>query len=355
MKSLGLIAAVAVAAMAAPALAQSSALVLVLGGEAYDGPPEFAVTFDGKPLGAGAVEAAIDTEALGRLADVADKSPYVQSFEFPIPDAMFDPNGEIGIRLTNEAYGGEGSNRDRNLYLVSASVNGRVVLPSGFTTDTADGVEPNAMLGDLLALYDNNAEGVAAAPQGGWPEPDASLQTVSFEPDAIASTGSINTPAETTGPLILEPRADAQVAKAAPEVMPQSTAEAADGETIEVAALGSERYLSSPRCGLDQLYNVVGFNENSNDLTPRLMRRLDQIAADIGRETCTVQITGYSSTKGDYATNALFAIERAQNVLAYLREKGLKFEAVNATGAGETAKFGETLGSNRRVVITVMP
>ena len=36
------------------------------------------------------------------------------------------------------------------------------------------------------------------------------------------------------------------------------------------------------RCDLDQIYNVIGFNENSNDLTPKLTQRLDQIVADIG-------------------------------------------------------------------------
>ena len=44
-----------------------------------------------------------------------------------------------------------------------------------------------------------------------------------------------------------------------------------------------------------------------------------------------MQITGYSSTQGDHATNALFAVERAQNVLSYLRDKGLQYSKVNAT------------------------
>jgi len=66
-------------------------------------------------------------------------------------------------------------------------------------------------------------------------------------------------------------------------------------------------------------------------------------------------ITGYSSTQGDYATNALFSVERAQNVLRYLRAQGVKFAEVNATGVGETTQFGDDLNANRRVVITIRP
>ena len=108
-------------------------------------------------------------------------------------------------------------------------------------------------------------------------------------------------------------------------------------------------------CDLDQIYNVIGFNESSNDLTPRLMRRLDQIIEDIGEERCRVTVTGYSSTLGAHATNALFAVERAQNVLSYLRSNGLKFQKVSAVGGGATEQFGPESSANRRVVISVVP
>ena len=68
------------------ALAEASRLHLILGGEAYDGPPRFEVSFNGQVLGEGVVEAAIDTATAGRFADAADKTPYVQSFEFAIPE-----------------------------------------------------------------------------------------------------------------------------------------------------------------------------------------------------------------------------------------------------------------------------
>jgi outer membrane protein OmpA-like peptidoglycan-associated protein len=108
-------------------------------------------------------------------------------------------------------------------------------------------------------------------------------------------------------------------------------------------------------CGLDQKYNVIGFNRNSNELTKKLQLRLDQVAADIGAHRCSVQIVGYSSHEGDLASNALFAVERAQNALSYLRAHGVKFTRVSATGAGATEQFGDDFALNRRVVIAIAP
>jgi hypothetical protein len=45
---------------AATVLAKDSTLVLIIGGEAYDGPPKLEMEFGGKPLGEGGVAAAIN-------------------------------------------------------------------------------------------------------------------------------------------------------------------------------------------------------------------------------------------------------------------------------------------------------
>jgi outer membrane protein OmpA-like peptidoglycan-associated protein len=130
---------------------------------------------------------------------------------------------------------------------------------------------------------------------------------------------------------------------------------APDVESVETASIDQDPKAGSAACNRDELYNVVGFNENSNDLTPELKARLDQIVADIGEQRCKVLVTGYSSKQGNHATNALFAIERAQNVLGYLKQAGLRFERATATGGGATEQFGETFYANRRVVISVAP
>jgi outer membrane protein OmpA-like peptidoglycan-associated protein len=352
-------AAVAVAiALPGAALAQSSRLHLIVGGEAYDGPPSFEVTFDGEVLGEATVDAAIDTVKAGRFADAADKTPYVQSFEFEIPEYVFDPEGEVRIRLVNEAFGGEGSDRDRNLYLAAVAINGGAVTVSGLVTATSEGFKPNQMLGEFLVLEDGNEQGVSPAPRGGWPDPGARAATVAnarLLPDPSQEPGMMPVPGLTA---IRAPEtgvsAEAEVGSAAGATdVAAITSVAVDAGATDapVTTAGIE-----PACKLDQIYNVIGFNENSNDLTPRLIERLDQIIGDIGGEaSCRVLVTGYSDTQGTHATNALFAVERAQNVLTYLKQNGLKYYKATAAGGGATTQFGDTPSANRRVVIAVLP
>lgn len=325
-----------------PALAASSTLQLIIGGEAYDGPPRFEVSFNGQVLGEAAVDAAIDTGTVGRFAEAADRSQYVQAFAFDIPDDVFKPGGEVRVRMLNEAYGGDGSNRDRNLYLASVAVNGRAVTVSGLLTQGTRADTQNEVLGEFLVLRDGNVEGVSRPPAGGWPLPTATVAVAPpSEPEAKAT--------EVAAVVEVAPRPPvAAVAVRLPEAPAAAVEPLA---TASLAAVGP----ASPACSRDELYNVVGFNESSNDLTPRLMQRLDQIVEDIGAERCKVLVTGYSSKQGDHATNALFAIERAQNVLAYLRGRGLQFEKATATGGGATEQFGDSFQANRRVVISVAP
>lgn len=327
------LAVIVLCAISSSALAASSRLQLILGGEAYDGPPKFEVSFDGKLLGEGTVSDAIDTVATGRFADVANKTPYVQSFDFEIPAELFKPGGEVRVRLVNEAYGGEGSNRDRNLFLAAVTLNGRAVTVSGLETRGSTADQPKELVGEFMLLADGNMEGVSRAPAGGWPGPET----------AVAQARLLPQEASDKPPVAV---ADLTVPEA-----PRAPVEVAAVEPAAVAAPVAE----STVCTRDELYNVIGFNENSNDLTPRLEARLKQIIEDIGPEKCKVLVTGYSSKQGNHATNALFAIERAQNVLAYLKQAGLSFEAATATGGGATEQFGEGFSANRRVVISVSP
>ena len=330
-------------AIASGALAADSQLQIVIGGEAYDGVPRYEVSFDGTVLGAAEVTAAIDTVAEGTFAEAADKAAHVQSFAFAIPEAIFTPGGEVRVRLLNEAWGGEGSTHDRNLYLASVAVNGQAVTVSGLETrGTRDGIE-NEVLGEFLVLRDGNVEGVSRPPETGWPLPGG-VATV-----AVASPSDAAEPPATPDVVPSTTLAAATPSGPAPEgeeVIETASAEATPAAPAETPAT---------TCTRDEIYNVVGFNENSNDLTPKLTERLDQIVADIGDESCRLLVTGYSDRQGAHATNALFAIERAQNVLAYLRDKGVPFERATATGGGATAQFGDSSAANRRVVISVTP
>jgi len=314
------LAAASVVVLSTAALGKDSTLILVIGGEAYDGPPKFEAQFDGQPLGQGTIAAAIDTAKAGRFADADDKAPYVQRFTFTVPEKIFRPEGDVRIKFLNEAYGGPESGRDRNLYIGSVTLNGKAVGASGLSTEAGFDTEPNEMLGAFLVIPDGSRDAVAAAPSGGWPR-------------ALGDVAAA-TPAD-------------RVAKA--KAVP------ADGDPIEVASLDGSGSASNLNCDLDEIYNVVGFNENSNELTPTLIERLDQVAMDIGDRQCNVQVTGYSSKQGAIASNALFAVERAQNALHYLQEHGVKFVRASATGVGATDQFGPDFRSNRRVVISVTP
>jgi outer membrane protein OmpA-like peptidoglycan-associated protein len=309
----------------ATAFAADSTLVLVMGGEAYDGPPKFEVSFDGEALGQGTVAAAIDTGTVGRFADAADKTPYVQSFTFTVPEASFRADGQVVVKFLNEAYGGEGSDHDRNLFLASVSLNGRTITSSGLSSWSGRQNTASEMLGEFLVIPDGNTNAISEAPQGGWPRPAS---------DMAVSAGPVVPSAKGSTAAIVEAKVE-PIATAAVDPDPETDA--------------------SRQCDLDEKYNVIGFNSNSNDLTPSLIERLDQVAADIGNRQCNVTVTGYSSKQGATASNALFAIERAQNALKYLQEKGVKFVQASATGVGATDQFGADFRDNRRVVITVSP
>jgi len=342
-------AAILLCAVSTGALAASSRLQLIIGGEAYDGPPKFEVSFDGKPLGEGVVTDAIDTASAGRFADAADKTPYVQSFEFELPEKLFKPGGEVRVRLVNEAYGGDGSNHDRNLYLAAVTLNGRAVTISGLQTRGTKADQQNELLGEFLVLRDGNMEGVSRAPAGGWPGPDTALAQARLTPEpADGAAAEAADPAPTKPPV-------AVAALKVPQAPTPPEAKAVDVAAIAPDPVAAPTMTESAECNRDELYNVIGFNENSNDLTPKLEARLKQIIADIGPQKCKVLVTGYSSMQGNHATNALFAIERAQNVLAYLKQAGLSFEKATATGGGATEQFGEDFSVNRRVVISVSP
>jgi outer membrane protein OmpA-like peptidoglycan-associated protein len=200
---------------------------------------------------------------------------------------------------------------------------------SGLTTVTANGIAPSDMLGEFLVIADGSRQGVTKAPQGGWPLPEGAVA----ETRAVAPAEIVDADPVTTSTVEVTPS-------------PAETAAASADPDPEVAG---------PKCDLDELYNVIGFNENSNELTPKLIERLDQVVADIGDRQCNVQVTGYSSKQGAIASNALFAIERAQNSLRYLQERGVEFVRASATGVGATDQFGPDFRSNRRVVITVSP
>jgi outer membrane protein OmpA-like peptidoglycan-associated protein len=253
------------------------------------------------------------------------------------------------------------------------------------------------MLGEYLVIYDGTTQGVLAAPTAGWPRPGARVQAegpigpppaptavpagagvteIADQPMpapvpatrrttpavAVADAEPENAPPppqspslDGVRPVMPAPRiVRTESAGDLPDLTPTIADAAAPAVEIELASVDTSA-LTGGSCSKAERYNVLGFAENSNEVTPRVVERLKQILGDIGGQRCVIHVTGYSDTRGSYATNALFAVERAQNVLAFMRANGLQYLDVNATGAGETNRFGTTPATNRRVVITVRP
>ena len=64
----------------------------------------------------------------------------------------------------------------------------------------------------------------------------------------------------------------------------------AQTETTRTASLDQNPEGGIGFCGLDQKYNVVGFNQNSNDLTSGLKARLDREGIEIPYPQRTVHV-----------------------------------------------------------------
>lgn len=295
------------AGLASPVLAADSSLTLVVAGEGFDGPPQFEISFDGQPIGQGTVAAALDTTGGGHLAAVTDRTAYVQSFTFAVPETAFRSDGSVSVKFLNGTDGAGGGSRA--LFVSTLLVNGRAVTASGMRLDGGSVPTPPTLSGEFLELARTGAVAITAAPVGGWPQPSA------VDPMA---TGAIT-------------------AASAPMAAP---APAADGDAD---------------CDGRTVYNVLGFNPNSNALTDGVVVRLDQVVKDIGARKCRLTVTGYASRQGGLEANALFAVERAQNVLRYLRAHGVAVVAASAAGGGATDRFGTSDRANRRVVITLSP
>lgn len=342
---------------------------LMIGGQGHDGPPQFLVKLDGKVVATGTVDKAIDADKAGRFANATDKAEYIEAFTFPVAAADFSKAGTLAIALTNGSQTPAGSGHARKLYIESASVNGITMGADKFVARSAAGVEPIARLGRYLVLSENGIDADLAPPEGGWPavspsvaeaKPASVAAPVPAPKEASTKTTKVTTPApqpklaDTTGSAP-GPRPEASVVAPAPVDHAPKPAPVVPADKPAVVAAMEAKAPPSGRCTLTKSFSVLGFNKNSNALTPAVVKRLDAIARVIGANKCKVRVVGYSSTEGSYARNALFSVERARNALHYLKTKGIKFTRFSASGVGETTQFGAAPWRNRRVEITVMP
>ncbi|MCD7059665.1 OmpA family protein [Pelagibacterium xiamenense] len=284
----------ALLAGAATAFAQEDvALSLELAGEAFEGAPAFAVFFNGRQIGAGAVSSAIDTQTDGRLSAASDYTGYVETFDFEIPADTFSDEGAIEVRFTNDAAG---ENGDRNLFILSATLAGKTVPFDAFVVER-EGVVGNTVVSGrpMVALYKTSDIAFAAAPEDGW----------SVTPDGGA-------PQADDTPAAVEPVCDT---------------------AREIA--------------------LVGFARNSAALTAEHRGALDALIESVDAQACELTLTGYSSASGPASWNRELATMRAEAVRAYFEGQGVAFGSANVETGGETQMFGTANADNQRVVVVV--
>lgn len=295
--------------------AQEATLQVTLAGESYNGAPEFIVSFEDTVVGKGIVSDAIDTVTVGRLSQQDDWGPYSQKFTFTVPKDVLDPFGSFSFALTNDDWGGPGSNQDRNLYLLNAVIDGKLFNVKDFKLLVKGEAREVPADARGVPLNQNSAVAYAEPPEGGWPSAGQKEQNVAVEVD-------------TTG-----------------------TAETADAKT---ASTETKPANADAGCSVSRTVAVAGFRSSAAKM-PSQIADLADLAASIGGQTCMITITGYSSTSGSQAFNEALAGKRAESVAAYLESAGVDMAKSDIVVGGETDQFGSRYSNNRRVIVDVTP
>lgn len=283
--------------IASPTLAVDAHLELTLAGEAYKGPPAFSVKYGDVVLGTGVVTDALDTSDGHRL-EGWNVATHSDSFTYTIHDFQSDNPLPVTVEYLEDAWGGEGTLFDRNLYLVSARLNETAldITSSQLRRDgETKGYSPS--VGSTVQMTNGGDEVILPIP--------ASVSVV-----ASTQEGGSNPPGTDTNGV------------------------------------------PSKACELTEDFSVLGFVSNSTEIpdTDALMRFVGDGKAD----GCRFRITGYSSTNGPTEWNNTLAGMRAQAVAAKMRAMGVVVQTEDVVVGGPTQQFGAPR-NNQRVVVHPTP
>jgi hypothetical protein len=141
-----------IAIAVAPASADAASVRLQLSGSEYQGGPAFALSFGRTVVGSGVVDVL---------------SGHGTAFTFEVSDLLLAGNPSLLLRLTNDARGGPGA--DRNLYLISATVNGEILPLETFSIFSKGETRAHRLRDGHLEIWSGNEVAIANAPAGGWP------------------------------------------------------------------------------------------------------------------------------------------------------------------------------------------
>lgn len=167
-RTLGLTLGVTLAATATSSLthAKDVNVVIVAGGEAYDGPPKFRLLADGQTIGEADVDNALQPKngksALGgRGPSLNTVGSSLHKFTFSVPNG--DKVSQYSIQFLNDAWGGAGSTLDRNLWIKELIVDG-----TRYPADKLAGDGKTSQIADGLAVLLMNGSMTLQRPGAGW-------------------------------------------------------------------------------------------------------------------------------------------------------------------------------------------
>lgn len=304
--------------------ANAATLELDMAGEAYEGPPGFAVFANDVEIGSGSVDNAIDTETEGRLT-AANKSDHTQHFSFDFDDALLDEPVVFSIRLTTDSYGGPGTGLDQNLFVSGFAIDGEDVPLQQLTLVRADTEVPLTLKMGMAPMYKASDVLTYSAPDNSGMMADASPAAPSKD-----------------APSAAEPAVETSAA----EDMPSATETAAPAKTASAEA--EAKPAAEVTCP-DEDISIAGFKINSAVLPAGAKANL---AVDEVPSACRILVTGYASATGPAAWNKELSKQRAKAVTDALTQAGVPSSRIRVIAGEETDKFGTSAASNQRVVVS---
>lgn len=266
--------------------AREGRIELTMMGEAYNGPPKFRLSADGREIGIGAVTNAIDTQAGAKLEFGKNgKLPLSNTFSFKIPN--IDTVSRLDVEFTNDDWAGPGKPGDRNLYLLSLSVSTSRKVPDGSVTTILQ-FSPTAFVPIM-------------------PKPGGSKVTAQYAALNNAGSFRLARPKDGWGP-------------------------GAVGQA-DVAAGGK------PGCKLAPI-ELKGFEMNTAGLSPKMLEQLAGVSKLLAGNSCAVVVTAFTGGGSSEAFRKGLSQARAQmaaNELIRLGVPSQNIKTETAAGGGRRA------------------
>ena len=178
-------------------------------------------------------------------------------------------------------------------------------------------------------------------------------------PTAVADetgAGQEDLPSESAPPTVADETGMGQAALAA-ESEPATVA-VVTGTDQNLSGWEALRLKAAQKLAASQFY--IFFEQDSNELTPEAIEKLDQIYTILtNNAVAKLKLNGYSDSSGDPSFSQMVSEVRATSVKSYLTGRGIKSSRMTAMGFGDkkslaSNKSAEGRRLNRRVEIELI-